>query len=188
MRSPAGTRRSGAQKQGLPSFLDLDLRPSEWQTPEAYGDALRPVFAQIDVAIGTEEEFYVALMPDPRPVFDGGSVPDSARAELGARVERLLDLGTKAIALKRGERGASIFAGGARFDVASFPADVINTVGAGDAFAAGLIRSRLRGLDWRASARYANACGAITVTRHGCATAFPTEAEVEAFVAERGGW
>ena len=65
--------------------------------------------------------------------------------------------------------------------------EVVNTVGAGDAFAAGLIRSRLGGWDWYRSARFANACGAIEVTRHGCSAAFPTEAEVTEFAETHGG-
>ena len=168
--------------------MDLDLRPTEWVDPADYGRSLRRVLPRIDVAIGTEEEFYAALMPDPTPVMDGGHVPEASHAELDARVEDLLAHGTTAIALKRGPRGVTILLDGERLDVPGFPVEVLNTVGAGDAFASGLIRSRLEGLDWYASSRFANACGAITVTRHGCASAFPTEAEVEAFVAERGGW
>lgn len=177
-----------AAEAGLSSFIDLDLRPTEWGTPEAYGKAIRPVLPLVDVAIGTEEEFYAALMPDPGPVLEGAAVPESERDELDARVAGLLEQGMQAIALKRGPRGVSILTAVDRLDVPGFPVEVLNTVGAGDAFASGLIRSRLRGLDWWSSARFANACGAITVTRHGCASAFPTEAEVEAFVASEGGW
>ena len=177
-----------ARALGLTSFMDLDLRPTEWATPEAYGEALRGVFPLVDVAIGTEEEFYAALSPDPRPVLEGGHVSDAEHAGLDARVESLLDQGMEAVALKRGSRGVSILTKDERFDVPGFPVDVLNTVGAGDAFASGLIRSRLRGVGWYEAARFANACGAIEVTRHGCASAFPTEDEVEAFVASKGGW
>jgi 5-dehydro-2-deoxygluconokinase len=177
-----------ARELALTSFLDLDLRPTEWPAPQAYGAALREVLPLVDVAIGTEEEFYAALMPDPTPVMGGGPVPETEHADLDRRVEALLRDGVNAIALKRGPRGVTILTEGDRIDVPGFPVEVLNTVGAGDAFASGLIRSRLRGLDWWAASRFANACGAITVTRHGCASAFPTEDEVEAFVAEQGGW
>ena len=56
----------------------------------------------------------------------------------------------------------------------------------GDAFAAGLIYARVQGWDWLKSARMGNACGAIVVTRHGCANFMPTLDEVAAFVAGRG--
>jgi len=177
-----------AAEVGLTSFVDLDLRPTEWGTPEAYGSAIRRLFPLVDVTIGTEEEFYAALMPDPRPVLTGGAVPDAERGKLDALVADLLDQGMEAIALKRGPRGVTILAADDRLDVPGFEVEVLNTVGAGDAFASGLIRSRLSGLDWWKSARFANACGAITVTRHGCSSAFPTEEEVESFVVSQGGW
>jgi 5-dehydro-2-deoxygluconokinase len=92
------------------------------------------------------------------------------------------------LVLKRGPRGASVFAAGnAVLDVPGFPVAVLNTVGAGDAFAGGLIYGRCQGLDWRASARMGNACGALVVTRHGCAAAMPRLSEVDTFVAPHGG-
>ena len=66
---------------------------------------------------------------------------------------------------------------------AGIPGEVLNTVGAGDAFAGGLIYGRCQGWDWRASVRMANACGALVVTRHGCAAAMPRREEVETFMA-----
>jgi 5-dehydro-2-deoxygluconokinase len=92
------------------------------------------------------------------------------------------------IVRKVGPEGAYITpAGEDAIHVPGFPVAVLNTVGAGDAFASGLLYARTQGWDWYRSGRFANACGAIVVTRHGCSTAMPTRAEVEAFVAERGG-
>ena len=172
---------------GLMSFIDLDLRPSEWSTPYAYGETLRPIFSLVDVVIGTEEEFYAALMPEPQRVPASGAVPESDLAELDAKVKEILNGGTEAIAIKRGSRGVSILTSAERLDVPGFSVDVLNTVGAGDAFASGLIQSRLADLDWYGAARFANACGAIEVTRHGCSSAFPTEDEVEIFLDAREG-
>jgi 5-dehydro-2-deoxygluconokinase len=177
-----------AAAEGLTSFVDLDLRPTEWAAPDAYAAAIRNLIPLVDVAIGTEEEFLAALMPDARTALSLDAVPEIMHDELDARVAGLLEQGIDAIALKRGPRGVTILTNGDRLDVPGFAVEVLNTVGAGDAFASGLIRSRLRGLDWWDSARFANACGAITVTRHGCSSAFPTEDEVESFVAEKGGW
>lgn len=177
-----------AHDLGLVSFMDLDLRPTDWPSPAAFGEKLRSIFPFVDVLIGTEEEFYAALMPEPALVMNGGSVPEVEHDQLDDRVSALLADGTEAIALKRGPRGVTILTSEARIDVPGFPVEVLNTVGAGDAFASGLITSRLRGHDWWRAARFANACGAIEVTRHGCASAFPTQPEVEAFVTGHGGW
>ena len=90
------------------------------------------------------------------------------------------------LALKRGERGLRIYVGRAIIDVPGFPVEIVNTVGAGDGFASGLIYGWAQGWDWNQAARFANACGALVVTRHGCARALPYRHEVEAFIKERG--
>ncbi|HEX7155736.1 MAG TPA: PfkB family carbohydrate kinase, partial [Burkholderiaceae bacterium] len=56
--------------------------------------------------------------------------------------------------------------------------EVMNVLGAGDAFAAGLLTGLLGGKDFAGAARIANACGAVVVSRHGCAPAMPTPAEL----------
>ncbi|MFT5197146.1 MAG: 5-dehydro-2-deoxygluconokinase, partial [Cellvibrionaceae bacterium] len=88
------------------------------------------------------------------------------------------------IVLKRGSKGVTIFDRNAgEMDVPGFPVEILNTVGAGDAFASGLIYARTHGKSWFDSGRFANACGAIVVTKHGCGDAMPTLEEVETFIA-----
>ena len=96
--------------------------------------------------------------------------------KLTPRQSQILDF------IKRSERGARVETNDGRLDVRGFPVDVVNTVGAGDSFASGLIRSRIDGLDWPDAVRFANACGAITVARHGCSAAFPSRDEVDSFI------
>src|SRR5579862_29133 len=62
--------------------------------------------------------------------------------------------------------------------VAGERVEVLNVLGAGDAFAAGLLTGLLRGQGFEDAARLANACGAIVVSRHACAPAMPTPAEL----------
>ena len=61
--------------------------------------------------------------------------------------------------------------------------EVLNVLGAGDAFNGGFLSGWLRGEDYDACARYANACGALVVSRHGCAPAMPTRVELDYFIA-----
>src|SRR6185436_19371910 len=63
-----------------------------------------------------------------------------------------------------------------------FPIEVFNVLGAGDAFMAGFLRGWLRDEPLETCCRYANACGAIVVSRHGCAPAMPTEIELHHFL------
>ncbi|MHC4229675.1 MAG: PfkB family carbohydrate kinase, partial [Planctomycetota bacterium] len=74
-----------------------------------------------------------------------------------------------------------------QIDAPGFPVEVTNILGAGDAFAAGFLYGYVKGLGWYKSARMGNACGAIVVTKHGCANFMPTYEEVMAFVKDYGG-
>ncbi len=173
---------------GATTYMDLDLRPTEWAEPRDYGRTLRPVLALADVLIGTEEECHAALAPAPDAVIAGEPLTDADHAALDDRLDALLGEGTVGtVVIKRGPRGATVLTASERTDVPGFTVGAVNTVGAGDAFAAGLIRSRLAGQDWEQATRYASACGAIQVTRHGCSAVFPTEAEVSDFIDQHGG-
>lgn len=175
-----------AARRDLDVFMDLDLRPTEWSAPDAFGAAIRPVLADVDVLIGTEEELWALLSDRPEIVFEGDEMPSQARPGLAIAIDRLVTdgAGPGVVVLKQGERGVKLHGPAEHpIEVAGYPVEVVNTVGAGDAFAAGLITRRLARDAWHTAASFANACGAIVVTRHGCASAFPFLAEVEAFLA-----
>ncbi len=170
------------------SFMDLDLRSDQWSHPLAYGLTLRTVLPKLNVIIGTEEEFYSALAPNPQQVMRGDSISEAERQELERLLQRLLNtsLAIEALVVKRGARGVSIFQPkGEVLDIAGFRVEIINTVGAGDAFASGLIYGYRQDWDWTQTARFANACGALVVTRHGCSKAMPRLNEVEDFLYEQ---
>ncbi|MCY4146936.1 MAG: 5-dehydro-2-deoxygluconokinase [Chloroflexi bacterium] len=170
-----------AQMLNATTFLDLDLRPDQWTHKLAYGLRMRRLLPLCDVVIGTEEEFYAALAPDPSVVMAGGTAPDKGE------LENLLDETAKkhpaTLIVKRGADGVSIVQQRARMDAPGFPVPVVNTVGAGDGFASGLICGWARGWGWQRAARFGNACGALVVSRQGCARALPTLLEVEEFLA-----
>jgi 5-dehydro-2-deoxygluconokinase len=106
--------------------------------------------------------------------------------DLDEAIERVLASGPRVLAVKRGRRGATIHKRGQQaVDVPGFPVEIYNTLGAGDAFAGGLIYGFCQGWDWPRAARFGNAVGAIVVTRHACANDMPTLDEVEAFMEER---
>ena len=169
-----------ARRRGLTTFIDLDLRPDQWAHPLAYGLNLRRVLPLCDVLIGTEEEFFAALSPTPEAVMSGSAVNDRAG------LQRLLQLycadSDAVLILKRGDRGVRIIRREGQVDVAGYPVEILNTVGAGDGFASGLIYGWAQGWGWRRAARFANACGALVVTRPGCARALPRRDEVDKFI------
>ena len=77
---------------------------------------------------------------------------------------------------------------GENLEVPTFKVEVLNVLGAGDAFAGGFMYGYLKDWDFYRAARMGNACGAIVVTRHGCANFMPYEEEALGFVEEKGGF
>ncbi|MCY3831807.1 MAG: 5-dehydro-2-deoxygluconokinase [Chloroflexi bacterium] len=173
-----------ASALGLMTFIDLDLRPDQWAHPLAFGLNMRRILPLCDVVIGTEEEFDAALSPAPEAVMAGASVTD--RAALGQLLEAQAAEAELVLVVKRGERGVSVYSNGAVADVPGYVVEIVNTVGAGDGFASGLIYGWAQGWDWARAARFANACGALVVSRHGCARALPTRREADAFIEQQG--
>lgn len=152
-------------------YLDLDLREVSWPDRSNYAPRVSPVAARADVVLGTEEEFATLL-----GLADVSAIDDAVRAEFPAAVA----------VVKRGGRGATVFCGDLEaLEVAPFVVAEASTVGAGDAFAAGLIAARLDGEDWRGAGRRGSACAALTVSRFGCSVGFPDRREVAAFLADR---
>lgn len=176
-----------AAEHGLKRVLDIDYRPVLWGlTSPGDGETrfiaddrvtadLQAWLGDFDLIVGTEEEFHIA----------GGNT-DTLMA-LSA-VRRITDA---TLVCKLGAQGCVIFEGEipARIEdgilVEGVKVEVLNVLGAGDAFMSGLLRGWLRGENWQTSATYANACGALVVSRHGCAPAMPTEAELFDYLARR---
>ena len=174
-----------ARANDVRTILDIDYRPVLWgltkrgdgetrfiasDTVTAHLQAILPSF---DLVIGTEEEFAIA----------GGSTDIVAALKAARRV-------TKAtFVVKRGPMGCAVIDGAIpaslddAFNGRGVRVEVLNVLGAGDAFNAGFLSGWLKGEDYDACCRYANACGALVVSRHGCAPAMPTRIELDHFIA-----
>jgi 5-dehydro-2-deoxygluconokinase len=180
-----------ARKEGKTIFLDLDFRANQWHDVRAYGINIRSLLPKVDVVIGTEEEINASLLSDTSQleIENAQVTAPTVRGSLDDNVRTLTDdLGVRTLVVKRGGAGCTVHDNGEAEDVPGFKVTVQNVLGAGDAFAAGLIYGRLQGWDWRKSARLGNACGAIVVTRHGCANFTPSLAEAEDLIESQGGY
>ncbi len=171
-----------ARAAGVTTFIDLDLRPDQWTHALSFGLRMRRILPLCDVVIGTEEEFFAALAPRPESVMAGGKVSGALAAELHELLSDFRAASGAVLAVKQGDRGLMLYEGENTVAIAGFPVEIINTVGAGDGFASGLIYGWAQGWGWERAARFANACGAIVVSRHGCARALPHLHEVEALL------
>jgi len=179
-----------ARAAGAIVLLDIDFRPDQWHDPRAFGVTVRAALRLCDIALGTESEIKAVVLERAADV----AVADSqiSGAEVGGDLDRaiaaVLERGPCALAVKRGAHGAAVHRPGEPpIHAAPFPVDVVNVLGAGDAFAAGFLYGLLAGWDWHRCARMGNACGAIVVTRHGCANFMPSEAEALDFAGAAGG-
>jgi 5-dehydro-2-deoxygluconokinase len=182
-----------ARAAGVEVVLDIDFRSDQWKDPRDCGIAMRSALALVDTVIGTEDEINVAMLTDPSQVATTNSV---SHTTVGGDVDRavaaMLSMGPAAIIRKQGRKGALIHQtdGHRRIETTEAPGyqvEVVNVLGAGDAFAAGLLYGRIKNWTWYKSVRFANACGAIIVTRHGCANFMPTCREVTDFIEKHGG-
>ena len=180
-----------AHDAGVRVFMDLDFRADQWHDVRAFGLAVRAILKHVQVAIGTEEEIKAATLRQAEQLTIKHSqftAPEVA-GPLEPAVRALLDQGPEVVVVKRGSQGAAVhLAGGRVVEASGFPVDVYNVLGAGDAFASGLIYGNLKGWDWYKAARMGNACGAIIVTRHGCANFMAYEQEALDFIEEHGGF
>ncbi|MBW1596093.1 5-dehydro-2-deoxygluconokinase [Streptomyces sp. JJ38] len=152
------------------TVLDLDWRPMFW--PHGDAEAARPRYrdalALATVAVGNLAECEVAT---------GRSEPaDCAKA--------LLDAGAELAVVKRGPHGVlAVHRDGTEAEIPPHPVEVVNGLGAGDAFGGALCHGLLAGWDLKRVLRYANAAGALVASRLACSAAMPTPDEVEALLA-----
>ena len=179
-----------ALKAGIPTVLDLDFRADQWYDPRAFGVMTRALLPRIKIAIGTEEEVLASTLSDPAQIqirHQQMSAPE-IKGNIDEAIQQILELGVEVLIVKRGRDGASYYLkDGSHRDVPGFPVEVLNILGAGDAFAAGFIYGYLQDKDLYRACRIGNACGAIVVTRAGCANFMPYEEELDRFIREKGG-
>jgi 5-dehydro-2-deoxygluconokinase len=150
------------------TVLDLDYRPMFWPDRAAATEQLAAALEQVTVAVGNLDECYTAV---------GERDPHRAAAAL---LERGLDLAV----VKQGPRGVLAATRDEVVEVPPIPVEVVNGLGAGDAFGGGLCVGLLGGWPLFDTVRFANAAGAIVASRLECSTAMPTTSEVEAAVAD----
>ncbi|MFE2145115.1 5-dehydro-2-deoxygluconokinase [Streptomyces sp. NPDC059456] len=148
-------------KSGITVF-DLDWRPMLWQ--EEPGEAYAQALGLATVAVGNAQECAIAT---------GESEPRAAaRALLAAGVELAV--------VKRGPEGVlAMRRDGTVAEAAPVPVQVVNGLGAGDAFGGALCHGLLAGWDLERVLRFANAAGAIVASRLACSAAMPYAGEVE---------
>lgn len=152
-------------------ILDLDYRPDFWKSPDRAHDEIAEVLGSVDVVVGNETECQVAI---------GAREPKTAAA-------LLLEAGPEMAVVKRGPNGVYARRGDDQTSVPALRVEILNGLGAGDAFGGALCHGLLSGWDLERLITYANAAGAIVASRLECSTAMPKPEEVEALLKEASG-
>jgi len=173
-----------ARDSGGKVIFDVDFRPNLWGLAGHGAGELRyiasaevskrltTVLAECDLIVGTEEELLIA----------------AGEADIAAALRTIRARSAATIVLKRGPMGCIVYDGPIPDDLEGgivgrgFPIEVYNVLGAGDAFMAGFLRGFLRGESHETSATWANASGALVVSRLLCSPEIPTFEELQYFL------
>jgi len=173
-----------AKNRNTQVVLDIDYRPVLWNLisagegeerfveSELATSKIQSVLAEVDLLVGTEEEINIA----------GGST------DTLTSLRAIREISAATIVCKRGPLGCSIFVDAIPdslddgITVHGVQVEVLNTLGAGDAFLSGFLNAWINDLSWAECAAAGNACGALVVSRHGCTPAMPTRVELDDYL------
>ncbi len=156
-----------ARERTRHTVLDLDYRPMFWSSAREATEQIRACLGQVTVVVGNRQECEVAV---------GETEPDRA-------ADALLEAGVGLAIVKQGPGGTLAKTLDERVVVPPVPIDVLNGLGAGDAFGGTLCHGLLSGWSLERIIACASAAGAIVASRLECSTAMPSAAEVEAVLA-----
>jgi 5-dehydro-2-deoxygluconokinase len=154
-----------ARRDGL-TVLDLDYRPMFWPSREEARRHVQEALRHVDVAVGNLDEWDTAV---------GTRDPRTAAQTPGLDLA-VVKQGPKGVLARRGDEWA---------EAPPVPVEVVNGLGAGDAFGGALCHGLLAGWPLERTMRFANAAGALVASRLACADAMPTEDEVEELMGAR---
>ena len=175
-----------AKSCGCAIVLDIDFRPVLWGLTEL-GDGetrfvsstkvtkeLQLFLSELDLIVGTEEEIQICA----------GIIPKKNSETIDSCIPIIREQSSATIVLKRGKAGCEVFPLDLSKSIStrSFNIEVLNVLGAGDAFMSGFLRGWLREENMETCALYGNACGALVVTRHGCSPSSPSFEEMDYFI------
>lgn len=153
-----------AQAAGVRVSFDVNYR-STLAPPDVAGPLLRKIAESADIVFGGADEL--------RLLFPDGAAADAA--------ERLVRGGRSEVVVKHGASGAATYTAAGVVESPGFAVDVVDTVGAGDAFVAGYLSGLLQHLDVPGRLHRANACGAMLCMTPGDWESSPTLGDVHRF-------
>jgi 2-dehydro-3-deoxygluconokinase len=160
-----------AKEKNIYISFDPNLRPALWESKEAMIRTINDLASKADMVLPGPAEG-ILLMGSEKPE----EIADFYQS-----------LGVKTVVVKMGGAGAYVRTEKEAYTVEGFKVEnVIDTVGAGDGFAVGVISGRLEGLPLEDCVRRGNAIGAIQVQYVSDNEGLPTREELDAFISSDG--
>lgn len=160
-----------ARKHGVTVFFDLDYRPYTWSSPEETAIYYHLAAEKSDCIIGTREEF---------AIMDGF---EQLSSEEDAPIKKWFGYKAQIVVVKHGSKGSKAYLKeGEVLHAKTFPANIVKTFGAGDAYAASFIYGLLNGFPLEKAMEYGSAAASIVISSHSCSDAMPTLEQVENLV------
>ena len=150
------------------TVLDLDYRPMFWPSRGEARRWVQQALPHVTVAVGNLDESETAV----------------GERDPAAAAKALRDHGVRLAVVKQGPKGVLAVDDTGSVEVPPVPVDVVNGLGAGDAFGGAMCHGLLAGWGIERIMRFANAAGAIVAGRLSCSDAMPTTAEVDAKLEE----
>jgi 2-dehydro-3-deoxygluconokinase len=160
-----------ARAGGVPVAFLVNHRTALWPGPEEAARVLAPLAAQATVVLASEAEL---------ALIGGGATEEEAAASLRAA-------GVGEVVVTRGAAGATCRAGEGTFEQKAVPIAAVDTVGAGDAFAAGYLTARRAGLPVRERLATGARVAAFAVAAHGDWEGLPSREDIALLDLEDGG-
>jgi 5-dehydro-2-deoxygluconokinase len=167
-RPSVSERGAGRPAEVLHTIIDLDYRPMFWSSREEARSWVQRALPYATVAVGNLDECDTAV---------------GVREPRGA-AHALRRYGLDLAVVKQGPKGVLADDGAAAVEVPPLPVEVVNGLGAGDAFGGALCHGLLAGWELERVMRFCNAAGALVASRLACADAMPAEHEVDAMLEE----
>lgn len=156
-----------AKLKGLTVFFDPNLRPQLWPDQKEMVSTINELASMADYVLPGENEGKILCgTPDPKKI-----------------AEFYLSKGSNTVIVKTGPKGAYAATAEFSFSSPTFPAEkIVDTVGAGDGFAAGIISAVLEDLPLEEAVRRGNAIGTIQIMNASDSEGLPTRKELQNFM------
>lgn len=180
-----------AKSNSIKVILDIDYRFDQWNTAIEFAVTINSILQYVDIVIGTQAEVIVSSLnsnTNMQADYNNLSNPQIS-GDINQAIKNILNNNIEALVLKKGEHGGEVhLKHGEIINSEPFKVQVLNVLGAGDAFASGFLYGYLKNWDWSKCLRMGNATGALIVTKQGCANFMAYEDEAIEFIETHGGF